>query len=602
MPGRIEDYALIGDAQTAALVGRDGSVDWLCVPRFDSPAVLAGLLGSDENGHWRIAPADGGTCERRWYADNTLVLVTEWVRREGTVRVWDFMPPRGEAPDVVRIVEGVEGAVGMQSVLRLRFDYGHIVPWVRRIDRGIAAVAGPDAMWLDSPVPHVSRDFSTYADVVVHAGERLPFVLTWQNSYKPRPDLVDAEQALADTEQWWQEWLSELDVDELVTLEEHKAAVVRSLITLKALTYAPTGGIVAAATTSLPETLGGVRNWDYRYAWLRDATFTLQALVHCGFRQEAKAWREWLLRAIAGDPAELQIMYGVAGERRLPEYELDWLPGYEGSRPVRVGNAAADQFQLDVYGEVMDALALARDAEMQGHVSAWSLQVHLMDWLEGAWQRPDDSLWEIRGEQQHFVHSKVLAWVAFDRAVRAIERYHLGGPADRWRAARDEIHALVCDKGYDASRQTFTQSFGSKELDAATLLIAPVGFLEPDDPRYKGTVDAVSRELSVDGLVRRYDAGSNVDGVGGSDEGAFLACSFWLADGFALVGRHREAHALFDRLLALRNDVGLLAEEYDPVAKRQLGNVPQAYSHVALINTALHLHSRGRPVTRRAGS
>ena len=600
MPGRIEDYALIGDAQTAALVGRDGSVDWLCVPRFDSPAVLAGLLGSDENGHWRIGPSGGGECTRRWYVEGSLVLVTEWTVDGGVVRVWDFMPPRGEAPDIVRIVEGVEGQVAMRSELRLRFDYGHVVPWVRRTERGIAAVAGPDAMWLDSPVRHVSRDFVTQGEVVVRAGDRVPFVLTWQTSYKDRPDPVDPEDALEDTLDWWRRWLEPLDVAEVLRTEEHVQAVVRSLVTLKALTYAPSGGIVAAATTSLPETLGGSRNWDYRYSWLRDATFTLQALVHCGFLDEAKAWREWLLRAIAGDPADLQIMYGVAGERRLAEMEVDWLPGYEGARPVRIGNAAAEQFQLDVYGEVLDTLALARAVEMRPHEDSWGLQQALMEFLESAWSEPDEGLWEIRGERQHFVHSKVLAWVGFDRAVRAVERFGLPGHADRWRATRDEIHAEVCRKGFDSDRGTFTQAFGSRELDAATLLIAPVGFLPPDDPRYVGTVDAVARHLRVDGLVKRYDTAAGVDGLGGSEEGAFLACSFWLADGLSLVGRHREAHELFERLLSLRNDVGLLAEEYDPVARRQLGNVPQAYSHVALINTALHLHGHDRPVTRRS--
>jgi len=600
VPSRIEDYALLGDAQTAALVGRDGSVDWLCVPRFDSPAVLAGLLGSDDNGHWRIAPAAGGECRRRWYIEGTLVLVTEWTVDGGVVRVTDFMPPRGEAPDVVRIVEGVEGAVEMRTALRLRFDYGHVVPWVRRTDRGIAAVAGPDAMWFESPVRLHNHDFVTQSDFVVRPGDRVPFVLTWQHSYKERPERVDAEQALDDTIAWWQAWLAPMNREQLLRTEEHAAAVVRSLVTLKALTYAPTGGIVAAATTSLPEQLGGARNWDYRFSWLRDATFTLQALVHCGFGDEARAWREWLLRAIAGDPADLQIMYGIAGERRLPEYEVGWLPGYEGARPVRVGNAAAEQFQLDVYGEVMDALALARDVTQTAHADAWGIQRVLMDFLEGAWSQPDEGLWEVRGERQHFVHSKVLAWVGFDRAVRAVERFGLKGDVDRWRALRDQVHDEVCRKGFDAERGTFTQAFGSRELDAATLLIAPVGFLPADDPRYVGTVDAVARELRVDGLVRRYDVAADVDGLGGTGEGAFLACSFWLADGLSLVGRRAEAHELCDLLLELRNDVGLLAEEYDPVGRRQLGNVPQAYSHVALINTALHLHSENRPVTRRA--
>ncbi|MEW2582085.1 glycoside hydrolase family 15 protein [Streptomyces virginiae] len=585
----IEDYALIGDLMTSGLVGRDGSIDWLCLPRFDSGACFAKLLGDEENGHWRIAPlgaADGERCTRRAYVDGSLVLESYWETETGTVKVIDFMPQRDVAPDVVRIVEGVSGTVRMLSTLRLRFDYGHVVPWVRRSDGHRVAVAGPDSAWFRSepPVRTWGEDNSTRSQFPVTAGRRVAFVLTWHPSHDPRPEPTDPFEALECSLADWREWASQCRYD-----GPYKEAVTRSLITLKALTYAPTGGIVAAATTSLPEELGGVRNWDYRYCWLRDATLTLGSLLTTGFLDEARAWREWLLRAVAGAPADLQIMYGIGGERRIPENELPWLRGYASSSPVRVGNAAVDQLQLDVYGEVLDSLHLARSFGLPAEAHAWRIQVALLDFLERNWHRPDEGLWEVRGPRRHFVHSKVMAWVAADRAVRTLESDpSLPGEPDRWRAMRDAVHRDVCDKGFDPERGTFTQYYGSRELDAATLLIPRVGFLPPDDPRVTGTVDAVRAELGRSGLVRRYSTADTDDGLPG-DEGAFLACSFWLADALHLTGREDEARALFERLLAVCNDVGLLAEEYDPVSGRQLGNFPQAFSHVGLVNTALTL-------------
>jgi GH15 family glucan-1,4-alpha-glucosidase len=595
VPGRIEDYGLIGDMQTAALVDRTGSVDWLCLPRFDSAACFAALLGTEDNGRWLLAPAGADTCTRRAYRGDTLILETEWERPEGVVRVIDFMPPRGEAPDIVRIVEGISGSVPMRSELRLRFDYGSVVPWVRRTSGGIDAVAGPDSAYLRTPVEVVGRDLTTYAEFTVRAGERVPFVLTWHPSHQPHPRAVDAEQALGDTERIWTEWIGRLDYD-----GEWRDAVARSLVTLKALTYAPTGGIAAAATTSLPETIGGVRNWDYRFCWLRDATMTLQSLVYSGYLDEAKAWREWLLRAIAGNPQDLRIMYGLAGERRLPEQELDWLAGYEGSKPVRVGNQAARQFQLDVYGEVFDALHLDRFSGLSPEAEAWELQRVLMEFLEGHWNEPDQSLWEVRGDPHHYVHSKVMAWAGADRMVKGVRSFGLEGPVDRWQALRDEIHRDVCEKGYDAERGTFTQYYGSKALDSALLLIPQVGFLPGDDDRVRGTVDAVSRELREDGYVKRYQTDGSAEGDNlPGEEGVFIACSFWLADALHLVGRNDEARELFERLLGLRNDLGLLSEEYDPKARRQLGNTPQAYSHIAVVNTARALSRRGGGRVRR---
>ncbi|MEU4658847.1 glycoside hydrolase family 15 protein [Streptomyces sp. NPDC023723] len=587
MHPRIEDYAIIGDEQTAALVATDGSVDWLCLPRFDSAACFAKLLGGEDNGHWRIAPAGAERCTRRAYRRDTLVLDTEWETADGSVRVTDLMPQRDRAPDLVRVVEGISGEVTVRSTLRLRFDYGSVVPWVRRTDGHRVAVAGPDSAWLRSEpeVPTWGEDYGTHSEFTVKAGEKVAFVLTWHPSHEPRPSLVDPYEALEHSVADWRSWVSRCRYD-----GPYRDAVVRSLITLKALTYKPTGGIVAAATTSLPEEPGGVRNWDYRHCWLRDSTLTLGALLAAGYVDEAEAWRNWLLRAVAGSPADLQIMYGLAGERRLPESELPWLSGFEGSTPVRIGNDAVNQLQLDVYGEVMDTLSLARAAGMPAEHQMWQLQRALLDFLRTAWRRPDEGLWEVRGGRRQFVHSKVMAWVAADRAVRTLEdEPELGGDLEGWRALRDEIHREVCEKGYDPERNTFTQYYGSRELDAALLFIPRVGFLPPDDPRVTGTIDAVSRELTRDGLVQRYStSGSTVDGLPGG-EGTFLVCSFWLADALQLTGRGKEARALFERLVGLANDVGLLAEEYDPVAGRQLGNFPQAFSHIGLVHTALAL-------------
>ncbi|GHA12513.1 glycoside hydrolase family 15 protein [Streptomyces echinoruber] len=587
MHPRIEDYALIGDEQTAALVGRDGSVDWLCLPRFDSGACFARLLGTEEHGHWRIAPVGAGPCTRRAYRPDTLVLDTEWDTPEGSVRVTDLMPQRDRAPDLVRVVEGLAGRVTVRSTLRLRFDYGSIVPWVRRVDGHRVAVAGPDSAWLRSEpeVPTWGEDRATCSEFTVAAGEKVAFVLTWHPSHEPRPPLIDPYEALENSVADWRAWAARCTYD-----GPYRDAVVRSLITLKALTYKPTGGIVAAATTSLPEETGGVRNWDYRYCWLRDSTLTLGALLSAGYHDEAEAWRDWLLRAVAGDPAKLQIMYGVAGERRLPELELPWLPGFAGSAPVRIGNGAVEQLQLDVYGEVMDTLALARRSGLAPRPDVWALQRALMEFLRTAWRRPDEGLWEVRGGARHFVHSKVMVWVAADRAVRTLEEHpELDGDLEGWRALRDAVHREVCEKGYDPERNTFTQFYGSRELDAALLLIPRVGFLPPDDPRVVGTIDAVRGELGEDGFLRRYSTdGTVVDGLPGS-EGAFVVCSFWLADALHLTGRTKEARELFERLVGLANDVGLLSEEYDPVTGRQLGNFPQAFSHIGLVSTALAL-------------
>jgi GH15 family glucan-1,4-alpha-glucosidase len=581
---RIEDYAVIGDLHTAALVGRDGSLDWLCLPHFDSAACFAALLDTPAAGRWRIAPASGGTCTRRRYQDDTLVLETEWETPDGTVRLLEFMPPRGQAADVVRIVEGVSGAVPMVGDLTLRFDYGHIVPWVRRDEHGLVAIAGPDAVYLSTPAPLEGRDLATVSEFTVRAGQRIPFVLTYAPSARPRPKAVDAEAALADTVTFWERWSGRSLVK-----GRYRDAVQRSLITLKALTFAPTGGIVAAATTSLPEQIGGPRNWDYRFCWLRDATLSLQSLLIAGYTQEAAAWREWLLRAVAGDPAELQVMYSIDGTRRLPEYELPWLAGYERSAPVRIGNAAADQLQLDVWGEVLDGLSLTRNALMHRADDSWDIQVALMNHLEGAWDQPDNGLWEVRGPRQHFTYSKVMAWVAADRMVDAVTTSGLPGPLERWQTLRDTIHAEVVTRGFDAEQNTFVQAYGSKALDASLLQIGRVGFLPGDDPRVLGTVEAIQQRLTQDGFVLRYLTTGGDDGLPGG-EGVFLACSFWLVDALLGAGRRGEATDLFERLLSLRNDVGLLSEEWDPVAKRQLGNTPQAFSHFPLVMSGLQLH------------
>ncbi len=573
----IEDYALIGDTQTAALVGRDGSIDWLCLPRFDSPACFAALLGDRRNGRWRIAPKGGVRRAERRYREDTLILETEFHTEDGVVRVVDCMPPRGEAPDVVRLVQGVKGRVEVEMELVIRFDYGHVVPWTRRHGDYLLAVAGPDALRLDTSVETRGENYTTRASFAVSEGDEVPFVLTWYASHEPEPAPVPAAAAVADTERWCREWIDRCDHgDQLVR---------RSLLTLKALTYAPTGGIVAAPTTSLPEKLGGVRNWDYRYCWVRDATLVLDAMLNGGFVEEAGAWRDWLLRAVAGDPRDMQIMYGCAGERRLTELELDWLSGYEGSRPVRIGNAASEQFQLDVYGELMDALLRAREHGLPPDEHAWRFQRVVLDFLEGAWDQPDEGIWEVRGPRRHFVHSKVMAWVAFDRAAQTVERFGQPGDADRWRRQGQEIHAQVCKEGWDAERKTFTQSYGSQALDAALLLIPRVGFLPGDDPRVVGTIEAIQRELVSDGFVLRYPTEEADDGLP-PGEGAFLPCSFWLADALAMAGRRDEARALYDRLAGLANDVGLFAEEYDPATGRLIGNFPQAFTHVALVTSA----------------
>ena len=560
-------------------------MDWLCVPRFDSPAVFAALLGGDQHGRWLIGPADGGRAVRRCYREGTLVLETEFETAEGAVRITDCMPIRGHTVDIVRIVEGLSGRVRMRTELVVAFDYGSVAPWIRSIDGGLVAIAGPDALVLQSPV-ELSGDVRPGAEFEVSAGQHVPFRLAWYPSYQKAPAPADCARVVATTTAWWMEWSSRSTY-----AGEWKDQVQRSLITLKALTYAPTGGIVAAPTTSLPEWPGSVRNWDYRFCWIRDASLSLLALMGAGYVHEAAAWRDWVLRAVAGEPAKLQIMYGLGGERRLTEWEADWLPGYEDSRPVHIGNAASEQFQLDVFGELIDTLHLAvrmgvpaagPDHPLQGFSLA------LMEFLEGAWSQPDDGIWEVRGPRQHFTHSKVMAWVAFDRAVQFIEQFGSDGPVDRFRVVRDEIHADVCAKAWNPSKQAFTQAYGSDQLDAAVLMIPSVGFLPGTDPRVQSTVAAVQRELTNDGFVARYTTETVSDGLP-PGEGAFLPCSFWLADNLALMGRYDEAAALFERLLGLANDVGLLAEEYDPVSRRQLGNFPQAFTHLALVGTALNL-------------
>jgi GH15 family glucan-1,4-alpha-glucosidase len=584
VPMAIEDYALIGDTRTAGLVSKTGSLDWLCLPRFDSGACFASLLGEPRHGRWSIHPADGSVrATRRRYRENTLVLETEFATDTGVVRVVDCMPPGEDIPNVVRLVEGVEGEVSMRMELIIRFDYGWVVPWVRTIEGVLHAVGGPDALALRTPVKHHGEDRMTVAEFKVRSGERVPFVLTWHPSNTPDPGPLDAEAAISNTEAWWKEWSAGCHYQ-----GPWREAVIRSLITLKALTYSPTGGIVAAPTTSLPEYLRGVRNWDYRYSWLRDATFTLYALLVGGHEDEASAWREWLLRAAAGAPEQLQVMYGVAGERRLPELTLDWLPGYAGSTPVRVGNAAVGQHQLDVYGEVMDALHQARRAGIPPDPYAWRVQRKLLDFLESKWREPDAGLWEVRGPRQHFTHSKIMAWVAFDRAVKAVEALSADGPVERWREIRSAIHQEVCAKGFHPEKKAFTQAYGSPALDAALLMAPLVGFLRADDPRMVSTVNAIERELVRDGFVVRYRTHESNDGLP-PGEGVFLLCSFWLADNYALMGREEQARALFEQLLALRNDVGLLSEEYDPVGRTFLGNFPQAFSHVGLVNTAFNL-------------
>ena len=604
----IEDYALIGDMQSAALVSRDGAIDWLCLPRFDSDAVFAALLGDGRHGQWRLnptsaeegPPARAARLERR-YRKDTLILETTWTTVGGVVKVIDFMPPRGaDTPVLIRIVEGVQGAVEMESRFTLRFGYGRIVPWVRRADNAVWAVAGPDSVWLRTPVKLVGRDMAHHADFVVRAGDRVPFVLTWLPSHHkgPPPD-VQADEALAQTEAFWTDWVSRCSYQ-----GKYRDPVVRSLITIKALTYEPTGGIVAAPTTSLPEDIGGVRNWDYRYCWLRDSTIVLEALLRTGYVEEATAWRDWLGRAVAGSAADVQIMYSVAGERRLPEWIADWLPGYENSAPVRIGNDAVKQIQFDVYGEIVDTLMLGRQAGLSFDKHTASLLDRLLSYLEQHWTEPDEGIWEVRGGPKHFVHSKVMAWVAFDRRIKMAENglsYTPESNLQRWRSIRDQIHEQVCERGYNPSRGTFTQYYGSDSLDAAVLMILETGFLPPDDARTISTVQAIRRELTDDGLVLRYSqppTGTSVDGLPGS-EGAFLACSFWLVNALHFIGEEEQATAMFERLLALRSDLGLLSEEYDPRLHRQVGNSPQAFSHVPLILAALNLENHEMQHARR---
>jgi GH15 family glucan-1,4-alpha-glucosidase len=596
MAERIEDYALLGDLQTAALVGRNGSIDWLPFPRFDSSSCFGALLGGPEHGRWLLAPAGVADATSWRYRDDTLILETEWQTSTGRVRVSDFMPPREKKPDIVRIVEGLDGSVLMRTELVIRFDYGSVIPWVRRLDDAtLVALGGPDGLMLRTPVDLEPEGMTHVAEFIVRDGERVPFALTWFPSHDELPTPIDPDQALADTEQFWREWTNDCAYD-----GAYPAAVRTSLVVLKALTYLPTGGIVAAPTTSLPEQIGGVRNWDYRYCWLRDATFTLYAMMNAGYTAEARAWRSWLLRAVAGDPAKAQILYGVGGQRRISETTLDWLPGYAGSAPVRIGNAAHEQFQLDVYGEVMDALHQARVHGLDPDDHAWSLQRNLMDFLEGAWDKPDEGIWEVRGPRRHFTHSKVLAWVAFDRAVQAVERWDLHGPVDRWRRLRAEIHEEVCREAFNVELNSFTQAYGSDELDASTLLIPLVGFLPGDDPRVAGTIDAIQQNLTRDGFVERYKPReqNDVDGLPGG-EGVFLPCSFWLVDALLMQERDDEARELFEKLIGVSNDLGLLSEEYDPVEKRLLGNYPQAFTHVGLVNSAYNLSHHTGPAHQR---
>ena len=594
MSDPIEDYALIGDGETAALVSRRGSVDWLCLPRFDSPACFAALLGGPEHGRFSLAPRDGARSVRRQYRDGTLVLETEFESEGGAVTLVDCMPQREGPPVLVRQVLGRRGTVPMRLELIMRMDYGSVVPWVRRTADGIHAVAGPEGLALTTDLPLRGEGLTTVADFPVAAGERRSLTLAWHPSHLPAPAPIDPEEAVRETEGRWRRW-----VDACRFQGPDRDAVIRSLVTIKALIYEPTGGIVAAPTTSLPEKLGGVRNWDYRICWVRDATFALYALVLGGYLDEARAWRQWLLRALAGTPEQVQVMYGTRGERRLTELELPWLPGYAGSAPVRIGNAAHSQFQLDVWGEMLDAAFAAQRAGLERDPEGSRVATKLMEHLESVWTEPDEGIWEVRGPRRHFTHSKVMAWVAADRMAKLSAAVD-GGEPDRWRALGSTIHADVCRRGFDQSRDAFVQAYGGRELDASLLMIPLVGFLPPEDPRVRGTVAAIERELLVNGLVQRYTTESGVDGLP-AGEGVFLACSFWLVDNLVLQGRRDEGRRLFDRLLGLRNDVGLLAEQYDPRARRQLGNFPQALSHIALINSASNLSGGLRPAEHRAG-
>ena len=589
----LEDYALIGDCETAALVGRNGSIDWLSFPRFDSAACFAALLGTPENGRWLLAPHGEVSRTRRWYHPGTLILETEFTTAEGVAAVIDFMPVRSGLPDLGRIVVGRRGRVPMRLDLVIRFDYGSIVPWVQRIPGGISAIGGPDGLTLRADVPLRGEDLRTVADFDVSEGQRVAFNLAWHPSHVAFETELDVEQALKRTAKWWCEWS-----ERCIVGGPWREAVIRSLVTLKALTYGPTGAIVAAPTTSLPECFGGVRNWDYRYCWLRDATFTLLALMNAGYTEEARAWRDWLLRSVAGKPEQIQIMYGIRGERRLPELELPWLAGYEESRPVRIGNAASGQRQLDVFGELLDAIHQAWRMGVPPDANAWRVEKALVTHLESAWHEPDEGLWEVRGPRRHFTHSKMMAWVALDRAVKGIESFKLEGPVDRWRSVRDAIHRDVCMHGYNPGLGAFVQSYGSDLLDASLLMMPLVGFLPISDERVRSTVMAIEQQLSVDGFVHRYRTEPDVDGLP-PGEATFLLCSFWLADNLQLLGRHDDARLLFERLLSIRNDVGLLSEGYDVRQKRLAGNFPQAFSHVGLINTAMNLTSSQAPANER---
>lgn len=596
MTARIEDYGIIGDCEAAALVGRNGSIDWLCLPRFDSDSCFAALLGKPENGRWQIAPMGSSKVTDRRYRDRTLILETTFATDQGRVVLIDFMPPKGEASDVVRIIVGIEGRVRMRSELVIRFDYGRTVPWVSRLQNGaLRAIAGPNMLVMSTPVAHHGEDMKTVAEFTVDAGDKVPFVLTHALSYSPVPESPDPFKALDDTEQFWRKWSANYQGE-----GKWSDATLRSLITLKALTFSPTGGIVAAPTTSLPEKIGGARNWDYRFCWVRDATLTLLALMESGYFQEAGAWREWLVRAVAGNPDQLQIMYGVGGERRLWEWEVPWLQGFEGSTPVRIGNAAHHQLQLDVFGEMMDALYQARRGGLPESEPAWTMECALLQHLASIWKQPDSGIWESRGKPRHFTYSKVMAWVAFDRGIKSAQEFELPGPTEQWARIRDEIHHDVCTNGYDRELGHFVQCYGGKELDASLLLIPSVGFLPPTDRRVRATIEAIERELLVDGLVRRYDTTQADDGLA-PGEGMFLACSFWLADAYQMLGRAQDAEALFERLLALRNDLGLLSEEYDPEQRRLVGNFPQAFSHISLINTAHNFSRDEKPSNQRSG-
>jgi GH15 family glucan-1,4-alpha-glucosidase len=591
----IEDYAVIGNCETLALIGRDGSLDWLCLPRFDSAACFAALLGGPERGRWLVAPANGRHCTARRYRDSTMILETDFETHDGAVRVVDFMLRRDGCTDIVRIVVGLRGAMAMRTELVARFDYGSRMPWVTRLDDGrLQMTAGPDRLLLDTTVELRGEDMRTVGEFTVNAGDRISFTLNWSASYAAVAESLDPQEALAGIEKAWSEWSAGFK-----RRGEWAEPVLRSLLTLKALAHWRTGGIVAAGTTSLPEKLGGARNWDYRYCWLRDATFTLYALMGAGFMQEAVAWRNWLLRAVAGSPDDLQIMYGIAGEARLTEYEVPWLAGYENSAPVRTGNAASGQIQLDVYGEVLDMFYVARKSGLPASEASWDLECALLRHLATIWDQPDEGIWEVRGGRKYFTYSRVMTWVAFDRAVRSVEEFGLQGPVDEWRALRDTIHAQVCARGFDPAQNSFVQAYGETGLDASTLLIPMVGFLPPTDPRVQGTLAAIERTLLRGGFLLRYDTGASADGLP-PGEGVFLACSFWLVDNYVLQGRQDEARTLFEKLLSLRNDVGLLAEEYDVQGKRQLGNFPQALSHLALINSARNLASSLGPVHQRS--